>query len=322
MKAIRVSQFGGADVLLASEVNTPQASPSQVLIKVEAIGVNPVDALCRSGLMAWQKLPFVPGFDAAGTVVVPDRGGRWANGDHVFVTLTSSCYAEYVCADADRVYRLPPDVDFATGAALGIPYFTAVGALFSRAGLRSNETLLIRGASGAVGMAAVQLAVAHGVRVLATAGTPSGRELVAAHGVRRVFDHRLPSLTAEVLAATEGRGVDVVLELRSEAIGEDIALLAPGGRIVVVGDRTPVTIDPAALTQRSASILGFGVGAFGAGGSMRDEDYRIAHDAIQSGLRNGAIRPQIARRFALQDAAAAHRLLGQHGVNGKIILLP
>lgn len=316
MKAIQVQSFGGPEVLKLVEFPIPTPSASQALVKLHAIGVNPVDAICRAGQASWMSAPFVPGFDAAGVVVQADQAGRWKVGDRVYVALTMGSYAEYLACEADALYPLPAHASFALGAALGIPYFTAFGAIFLRAALQTGETLLVRGASGAVGMAAVQLARAQGFRVLGTAGSEEGLALLRGQGVE-AFDHRRTEVNADVLAATGGQGVNVILEVRSANLGEDLGLLAPHGRVVVVGDRSKVSIDPEALTSRSVSILGFNVG-----GSMNPAAYAAANEAIQEGLREGTIQPRIAASFPLSEAARAHEMLGSAGLNGKIVLLP
>lgn len=316
MKAIQVQQFGGPEVLRLIETPVPTPAPGQVLIKLHAIGVNPVDALCRSGQASWVSAPFVPGFDAAGVVVQADHAGRWHVGDRVYVALSMGSYAEYLACEADALYPLPAHASFALGAALGIPYFTAFGAVFRRATLQTGETLLVRGASGAVGMAAVQLARAQGFRVLGTAGSEEGLARLREHGVE-AFDHRRTEVNADVLAAAGGLGVNVILEVRSANLGDDLGLLAPQGRVVLIGDRSKVSIDPEALTSRSLSILGFNVG-----GSMNPAGYATANEAIQAGLREGTIQPRIAASFPLGEAARAHELLGSAGLNGKIVLLP
>lgn len=315
MKAVHLREFGGPEILHASEHSTPVPGASQVLVEIRAIGVNPVDALCRAGEAPWITLPFTPGFDAAGLVAQSDADGKWPIGTPVYLALAGGTYAEYVAADASAVHALPPGIDFETGAALGIPYFTAHGALFGRAALHDDEYLLVRGASGAVGAAAVELARAHGIRVLGSAGSDAGLNMLRDQGIE-AFDHRAADVDTRILAATDGRGVDVILEVRSANIGADLQLLAPQGRIVVIGDRSTVSIDPLELTRRSASILGFNVG------SLRTRDIHAAEQAIAAGLLAGTIRPRIAARFPLADAAQAHTLLGRSGLNGKIILLP
>lgn len=316
MKTIQVKRFGDPNVLKAVGLPTPEPATSEVLVEVRAIGVNPVDAICRSGAAPWVSPPFVPGFDGAGVVVKAGPDSHWSPGDRVYFTLTASAYAEYVCCAPDHLFTLPESVSFETGAALGIPYFTAYGALFLRAGLKSGQTLFVRGASGAVGSAAVQLAVARGVKVLGTAGSEAGLASLIQSGAAFALDHRKPIID-DVLAATDGRGVDLILELHSASLSEDLDLLAPHGNALVVGDRSPVCIDPYKLTSRCTGILGFNVS-----GSLSASDMQTIDSALVAGLANGSLRPNIALRFPLAEAAAAHEALGRSGLNGKIVLIP
>lgn len=316
MKAIQVNRFGDPDVLQVVDLATPEPTASEVLVEVRAIGVNPVDAICRSGAAPWVSPPFVPGFDGAGVVVKAGPDSRWSPGDRVYFTLTASAYADYVLCTPDRLFALPESVSFETGAALGIPYFTAYGALFLRAGLTSGQTLLVRGASGAVGSAAIQWAVARGVKVFGTAGSEAGLASVIRNGAACALDHR-KLISDDVLAVTEGCGVDLILELHSASLDEDLDLLAPHGNVLVVGDRSPVCIDPYKLTSRCTSILGFNVS-----GSLSASDMQTINAALGTGLADGSLRPNIAQRFPLTEAAAAHGALGRSGLNGKIVLIP
>lgn len=316
MKAIQVNRFGDPDVLQVVDRPIPEPTAPEVLVEVRAIGVNPVDAICRSGAAPWVSPPFVPGFDGAGVVVKAGPDSRWSPGDRVYFTLTASAYAEYVLCTPDHLFAMPASVSFETGAALGIPYFTAYGALFLRTGLQSGQTLLVRGASGAVGSAAVQWAVARGMRVLGTAGSEAGLASVIRNGAALALDHHRPIID-ELLAATDGRGVDLILELHSASLDEDLDLLAPRGKVLVVGDRSPVRIDPYKLTSRCTSILGFNVT-----GSLSASDMQTINTALLAGLADGSLRPNIALRAPLTEAAVAHEALGRSGLNGKIVLIP
>lgn len=316
MKAIQVNRFGAPDVLQPIDRPNPEPATSEVLVEVRAIGVNPVDAICRSGAAPWVNPPFVPGFDGAGVVVKAGPDSRCSPGERVYFTLTASAYAEYVLCTPDHLFALPESVSFETGAALGIPYFTAYGTLFLRAGLTRSQTLLVRGASGAVGSAAVQWAVARGVKVLGTAGSEAGLASVIRNGAAFAFDHRQPIID-DVLAATDGRGVDLILELHSASLDEDLDLLAPHGKVLVVGDRSPVCIDPYKLTSRYTSVLGFNVT-----GSLSASDMQTINTALMAGLADGSLRPNIALRLPLAEATAAHEALGRSGLNGKIVLIP
>ena len=239
MKAIRVDQFGEPDVLRLVELPIPQPTGGQVLVRVHAIGVNPVETYIRSGNYARKPaLPYTPGSDAAGVVeAVGDEVGMFKPGDRVYTAGTvSGSYAEFALCDLSQVHLLPANVSFAQGAAIGVPYATAYRALIQRGQARAGESVLIHGASGGVGIAAVQLACAHSLKVLGTAGTEAGRQLVMQQGAQQVFDHGAADYLGKILQATGNRGVDVILEmLANQNLAKDLTLLAPGGRVVVIG---------------------------------------------------------------------------------------
>ena len=195
MKAIRVNEFGGPDVLRLEEVGTPQPAPGQVLVRMHAIGVNPVETYIRAGAYArLPALPYTPGNDGAGVVEqIGDSVTEFKPGDHVYTAGSlSGTYADFALCKIEQVHCLPKNASFAQGAAMGTPYATAYRGLFQRAEAKPGETVLVHGASGGVGTAAVQLARARGLRVLGTAGSDEGRKLVRDQGAHEVFDHRAP----------------------------------------------------------------------------------------------------------------------------------
>ena len=234
MKAIRVHEFGGPDVLKLDDVPDLQAGAGQVAVRVKAAGVNPYDTYMRQGTYAIKpSLPYTPGSDAAGIVDSVGEGvSDFEPGDHVYVggTLTGA-YAEQALAEAWQVHPLPPNVTFAQGAGVNVPYATAYRALWHVARAQAGETVLIHGASGGVGVAAVQLARAAGMKVIGTGGTERGRELVAVQGAHHVLDHRSQGYLDELLKLTGGRGVDVILEMLANVnLAKDLSVLAQIGR--------------------------------------------------------------------------------------------
>jgi NADPH2:quinone reductase len=215
------------------------------------------------------------------------------------------------------VHPLPATLDFAAGAAIGVPYATAYRALFQRGGAQQGQLVLVRGASGGVGLATVQLAVAANLTVHGTAGSPAGRELVAAQGASRVVDHGAPGHTDELREATGGRGYDLIVELAAHAgLGDDLDLLAPHGRVIVVGSRGPVEIMPRDLMAREADIRGLLLWAAPAG------EVAAAHEALRGGLADGRLRPVVGRELPLAEAAEAHRAVIAGPAAGKIVLMP
>lgn len=319
MKAIRVQQFGEPDVLKLAEVPELSPGPGQIVVRVRAAGVNPVETYIRSGKYAkLPTLPYTPGADAAGEIAEIGEGvSGWRVGQRVYVAGSlSGTYAEQTLCEPAQVHPLPDNTTFSQGAALGVPYATAHYALFHRGQAKEGETVLIHGATGGVGLAAVQLARAAGLNVFGTGGTARGRELLRAQGAHAVFDHRDPDYTAHILAETGSQGVNLILEmLANENLGKDLPLLAPEGRVVVIGSRGPVEINPRDLMARTADIRGLIL--FAAPAAILS----AIHSALHQGLESGALHPVIAREFPLAEAPAAHAAVMVPGANGKIVLV-
>ncbi|HEX9427179.1 MAG TPA: NADPH:quinone reductase [Candidatus Polarisedimenticolia bacterium] len=321
MKAIRVAQFGPPDVMRLEELSDPRPVPGQVLIRIEAAGVNPVDVYIRSGQYGrLPGLPYTPGLDGAGLVeAIGDGVTGWRPGDRVYVGgAAGGTYATHTLCAASQIHPLPKQVGFAQGAAVNVPYATAYRALFQKARALPGESVLVHGASGGVGLAAVQLARAAGLFVYATAGTAKGRDLASAQGAHEVLDHRTsPDHLARLSSLTGGRGVDVILEMLANVnLGIDLKALAPGGRVVVIGSRGRVEIDPRDGMGRDATILTMSLW------NTPEAETRTLHAALQAGLESGALRPVVARELPLAEAGRAHQAIMEPGASGKIVLLP
>jgi NADPH2:quinone reductase len=319
VKAIRVHQFGGPEVLRLEEVPTPRPAAGQVLVRIHAVGVNPVETYQRSGSNPALKLPWTPGMDAAGVVeaIGPEVQAVKAE-DRVYTsdTLTGS-YAGFALCETKSVHRLPANITFQQGAAINIPYATAYRALHHRARAQAGETVLIHGASGGVGIAATQIARAAGLTILGTAGTEAGRKLVAEHGAHQIFDHRQPDYLDQILRATNGHGVDIILEMLSNVnLGKDLPLLAKYGRVIVIGSRGNVEITPRELMKRDADIRAMTLY------NATDAELAGIHAALAAGLENGTLRPVVGREMPLADAAKAHVAVLEPGAYGKIVLKP
>src|SRR5689334_5173398 len=247
MKAIRVHEFGGPEVMTIEEVPDPSPGPAQVLVRVKAIGVNPVDHYIRTGTYARKPpLPYTPHTDIGGIVEAVGTGAtRFKKGDRVYAFAVVGGGAELAICEEWQVMPLADQASFQQGAAIGVPYGTAWRALFIRARARAGETVLVHGASGGVGTAAVQLARAAGLRVLGTAGTDAGLKLIQEQGAHTVFNHRDADYRAGIFAATGGRGADLILEMLANVnLDNDLDLLALHGRVVVIGNRGRIEIDP------------------------------------------------------------------------------
>jgi len=319
MKAIQVHRFGGPEVLEFHEVPTPKPGAEQILVRVHAVGVNPYDTYMRTGTYAVKPpLPYTPGSDAAGTVEAVGDGVRKVKpGDRVYTAKTlTGAYAEYALADESQIYALPQKISFAQGAGLWVPYGTAFTALHHHAKARAGETLLIHGASGGVGIAAVQFARAQGLTVLGTAGTPRGLELIKKEGAHHAFDHTKAGYAEEILKATGNRGVDVILEMLANVnLATDLRLLAQRGRVIVIGNRGEITINPRELMSRRASVRGFTLW------TATDAESEEIHAAIAAGLENGTLRPIVGKELPLKDASVAHQDVMAPGAFGKIVLV-
>lgn len=319
MKAIRIHRFGGPEVLKLEEVPDLKPGRGKVLLRIRAIGVNPVDTYRRAGSNPDLKLPYTPGSDAAGTVEAIGEGVRRVRaGDRIYTSGTlTGAYAEAALCDEMQVHPLPERASFEQGAAIGVPYATAYRALFQKARALPGEVVLVHGATGGVGLAAVQLARAAGMTIIGTGGSAKGRELVSAQGAQHLLDHRAPGYLERALALTDGRGVDVILEMLANInLGQDLRVLAEGGRVVVVGSRGTVEVNPRDAMSRDASILGMIL--FNA----PPEALARIHAALLAGLENGTLQPVIGKTFPLAEAARAHQAVMEPGAYGKIVLIP
>src|SRR4029077_19854094 len=328
MRAIVVREHGGPEVLKLEEVPDPKPGADQVVVRLRAVGVNPVDVYIRSGACARKPpLPFIPGSDAAGDIESVGANVKTvAAGDRVFIHGTAAenivghyggAYAERAVCNLHHVYKLPASISFGQGAAMGVPYATAYRALFHRAATKPGETILVHGATGGVGLAVVQIAYAQGIRVLGTGGTDKGLQTVRQSGADAVFNHTTPNYIDEIMKATGGRGVDVVLEMAAHVnLDKDIGLLANRGRVVVIGNRGRVEIEARQAMGKDASILGMTLF------NISDPDMASINAYMVAGLANGTLKPVVGREFPLADAAKAQEAVMAAGAHGKIVLVP
>jgi len=319
MRAIVVREFGGPEVMKVEDVPSPSPGAGQILIRVRAVGVNPVDTYIRSGTYARKpNLPYTPHADIAGTVEAVGSGvSRVKPADRVYAYMTDAGGAELALAEEWQVQGLPERVTFQQGAAMGVPYGTAWRALLIKAKARPGETVLVHGASGGVGSAAVQIARAQGMRVIGTAGTEDGLRLVREQGAHHALNHRDADYMKQIPALTGGRGVDVVLEMLANVnLDRDLEIIAPRGRVAVIGNRGRVEIDPRKMMGKDGTIVGMTLF------NTTREEFAEIHAGLVAGLENGTLNPVIGRELPLDRAPQAHVAVMEPGAFGKIVLIP
>lgn len=321
-RGIVVRSFGGPEVLVAEDLPAREPGPGEVLVRVHAAGVNPADTYIRAGGYAFfhPPLPYTPGFDGAGVVeAVGSEVSAVATGDRVFVAAlgleASGTYAQQLVCDAAAVHPLPDHLTFHQGAGVGVPWMTAYRALFQRGDLRAGETVLVHGASGGVGHPSVQLAIAAGATVIGTAGTEEGLDLVRSLGAHHALNHRTPGYLDAVPALTDGRGVDLVVEmLADQNLEADALLLAQRGRVVVVGSRGSLTFTPRTLMAREADVRGTALW------NLTPAEKHAALSEVSDFLATQQMVETQATVYALEHAVRAHEELTTRPALGKRIL--
>jgi NADPH2:quinone reductase len=320
MRAVVVNEFGGPEVLkIQDNVQIPECKDNQVLVRVMAAGLNPVDTYIRSGTYARKpKLPYIPGMDAAGVVEATGPSVKnFKKGDRVFCSRSvEGSYAEYCSVSENSCWMLPDRLTYNQGAAIGVPYFTAYRALFQKSKAKPSSVVLVHGASGAVGLAAVQVAHAAGMTVLGTAGTAEGLNLVRKSGADFVFSHKEQNYCQKILESTNNEGVDVILEMLSNVnLGKDLTLLKQNGTVAVVGCRGNVEINPRMLMNKESSIVGVSLS------SATNIEWSDMGAAILAGLHNGCLNPVIDKEYPLEKVALAHKdIIENEGAKGKLVL--
>lgn len=319
MKAIRVNQTGAPEVMQIEEIELPAPKAGEVRIRMEAAGVNPVDTYIREGRQGYGVTPpYTPGFDGAGVVESVGAGvTKVQSGDRVYCagSLTGT-YAQAAICREDQVYPLPDRASFAQGACMYIPYATAYFALM-RGQAKPGETVLIHGASGGVGTAAVQLARGMGMRVIGTASSAEGQKTVQEEGAHWVVNHHDENHLQQAVEWNQGQGLDVILEMLANVnLAKNLSSLASRGRVVVIGSRGDIEISPRDLMIRNASVIGIIIL------QATPEEQREIHAYLIAGLENGSLRPVVGAEMPLTDAPKAHHQIMETQAKGNIILNP
>ncbi|MCC8109408.1 MAG: NADPH:quinone reductase [Planctomycetes bacterium] len=321
MKAIVVSRFGDESVLEYKDAPVPEPGDHEVRVRLYAVGVNPVETYIRAGQYANKpSLPYTPGNDGAGVV---DKTGpgvtKAAVGDRVFIAAAvakrnTGTYAEMAVCDEDAVQTLPDGVSFREGAGLGTPGLAAAYSLFTRARAIPGDTVLVHGATGGVGTLSVQLARRAGMRVFGTAGDADGEKLVKDIGAHRVFNRKEDGYTDRIMEATGGAGVDVILEMMANAnLVKDLAMLAHNGRVVVIGNKGSVELNPRDIMSKEAAVLGMIVNR------MPRRAFVATMAILSAGLESG-MKVIVNQTLPLKEASHAHALIASNRAPGKVIL--
>lgn len=323
MKAIQVKAFGGPEVLQIAEVIEPTPAANEVRVALYASGVNPNEAYVRTGTYGAYipELPYTPGFDGAGIVDAVGEGVTHLQvGDRVYIggflaNRNTGTYAEKVVVDAFTVHSLPEKLSFEQGASLGIPALAAYQAVVLRANIGEHDTVMIHGASGAVGLLAVQIAKSLGAKVVGTSSTEAGRELILKHGADAAIPHVKKDEFDAILSATDGQGPDVIIEmLADQNLETDLTIVNRFGRIVVVGSRGSVEIDPRHMMTKEINL--YGMSAL----NINQALYASSFQAIGEMLMDGVLTPIVGERLPLERAREAHELILSKKGNGKLVL--
>lgn len=324
MRALTCTAFDEPETLTVTEQPTPGPGPGEVLIRVQAASVNYPDALMVQGkYQVRPPLPFTPGAEAAGTVEAVGEGVTHLKvGQRVAAFTGTGAFATHLIAPATATLPLPDDLDLNVAATLPLAYGTAMHALIDRGQLKAGETLLVLGAAGGVGLAAVMIGKALGARVIAAASTREKLDLARAHGADEVINYTDTDLKAAVAELTGKKGVDVILDPVGDRWAESaFRAVAWGGRYLVIGfaggeiPRLPLNLP----LLKGASIVGVFWGEY----ARRDPRGNARHlTQLADWVQSGTLKPEISRAYTLQDAPQAMRDLLERRVTGKVIVTP
>lgn len=316
MKAMQMKDYGPASDLTLTDANKPSINADQLLVQVGAAGVNPVDTYIRSGTNNYKAtFPHTPGSDGAGTIVeLGENVTGFQVGQRVYFSRNlGGSSAEFTVCATTHTYPLADALSFEEGACLGVPYTTAHRALFGRAHAKAGDKVLVHGATGAVGIATVQLALAAGMDVVASAGTAAGAELLRQQGVDTVImhneaDHLVPFQTLE-------NGFDIVIEmLANHNLDQDLKALAFGGCVAVIGNRGTVEINPRDLMARDASVVGVALA------NVQPAELALIAKALRPLFEKGVLKPVVRHSYALTELPQAHEDVLKSGALGNLVI--
>lgn len=323
MRAVEITQPGKPEVLKLGTRPMPRPKPGEVLVKIEAAGINRPDVLQRMG--HYPPPPGasdIPGLEIAGTVVALGEGvSTWKPGDAVCALVSGGGYAEYCTAPAPQCLPIPEGLIAVQAGALPETFFTVWTNVFERARLAPGETLLVQGGSSGIGVAAIQMATALGHRVFVTAGSAEKCRACVLLGAERAIDYKTEDFGAVVKEATGGRGVDVILDMvGGDYVDRELKCLADDGRIAIIAmlGGAKATIGLNEILRRRLLITGSAL-------RPRSIEFKGAiakalRERIWPLIESGKIRPMIFQAFPLSEAAAAHALMESGRHIGKIVL--
>jgi len=323
MRAIEVTEYGDSDALGAVDRDTPEPDDGEVLVDVEASGINFADIMQRRGVYpGGPEPPYIPGMEVAGTVESTGEGVGVSEGDRVVAMVNTGGYAEYTTADARTLLPVPDGMSFVETAGFPVQFITAHSCLFEWGGLEEGETVLIQAAAGGVGTAAVQLASNAGAEVFGTASTDEKLELASELGCDHPINYEEEDFREVVDEETDGRGVDLVLEsVGGEVFNRSLDALAQFGRLVTYGvaSGVPAKAVNQDLLFANQSVIGFHLGQatrYDAGKIMK------AIPELTQGLESGELEVIVGEEFDLEEAAEAHRFIEDRRSSGKVVLKP
>lgn len=322
MRAVLCKEWGGPEKLIVEDVPSPPIRDGAVRIAVHAAGINFADLLLISGQYQEKPaFPFTPGMEASGTVTEVGAGvSSLKAGDRVMALTGTGAYAEEVVVDANRVYKIPDQMDFSAAAGFPVAYGTSHGAFDWRAHLKPGEWLLVFGAAGGVGLTAVEIGKAMGARVIACAGGTEKLEIARQHGADHLIDYSREDIRERVKAITGGRGADVVYDpVGGDAFDASLRSIAWGGRIIIIGfasgriPQAPANI----LLVKNIDVIGFYWGSYQA---RKPELLRDSYSRLLHWFGEGKLKPHISAQLDLGEVAQAMDLLRQRKSTGKVVL--
>ena len=324
MRAIRVNEFGGPDAAKLADLEAPRAGPDEVRIRVRAAGVNFADTLMvRGKYQATPPLPFTPGMEVAGDVVEAGANIKWFKpGDRAIAVLNHGGFAEEVLAHGSRIMQMPDGMSYEAAAASPIVYGTSHVGLTYRTQLLPGDTLLVHGAAGGAGLAAVEIGKALGATVIAVASTPEKRKIVSDYGADHVLDPAQEVIHERVLELTGGEGANVIYDpVGGEAFSSSLRCAAFEARIIIVGfasgkiQRIPANI----LLVKNISAIGYYWGAYA---THRLDVLRDSFTALKAMYESGRLKPLVGATFPLEETAAAlAHLTGRHAIGKTVITM-